>query len=129
MADLSKFQELLNTEDQTSQYDVADIQANTVWGGLAYVLFFLPLIGCPKSSYGKFHANQALLLVIAGIALSIVVGIAGFIPFFIGDILEFVLGLVRTIALLGLGIIGLINGFTGKVKQLPLIGGLVTIIK
>ena len=61
--------------------------------GLSYFLFFLPLIVCPESRYAKFHANQSLLLLITGVAGNVI-----------------------------LGIMGLINGFGGKAKPLPLIG-------
>ena len=82
--------------------------------GLAYLLFFLPLIACPESGYAKFHANQALLLWITGIAGTVILGI---IPI-IGWILMPVFG----ICVLILGVMGLVNGFGGKAKRLPLIG-------
>lgn len=82
--------------------------------GLAYLLFFLPLIACPESRYAKFHANQALLLLITGIVGNVILGI---IPV-IGWMLMPIFG----IGVLILGIMGLVNGFGGKAKQLPLIG-------
>lgn len=88
--------------------------------GLAYLLFFLPLIACPESRYAKFHANQALLLLITGIVGNVILGI---IPV-IGWMLMPIFG----IGVLILGIMGLVNGFGGKAKQLPLIGKF-TIIK
>ncbi|NLL46383.1 MAG: hypothetical protein GX250_06190, partial [Clostridiales bacterium] len=78
------------------------------------LLFFLPLITCPESRYAKFHANQGLLLWIAGIAGTVILGI---IPI-VGWILMPVYGVVILI----LGIMGLVNGFGGKAKPLPLIG-------
>ncbi len=59
-------------------FDPADIEKNKTIAGLAYVLFFLPLIACPDSKFGRFHANQALLLVLVSIAGNIVLR---FIPF------------------------------------------------
>lgn len=35
-----------------------------IWYGLAYIIFFLPLIFIPNSSKGKYHANQGLILLI-----------------------------------------------------------------
>ena len=35
-----------------------DIEKNKVMAGLSYILFFLPLIACPESKYGRFHATR-----------------------------------------------------------------------
>ena len=95
-------------------YTSEDIEKNKTMAGLSYLLFFLPLIVCPESKYAKFHANQALLLLIVGIAGNVILGI---IPV-IGWMLLPVFG----IGVLVLGIMGLVNGFGGKAKRLPLIG-------
>ncbi len=91
-----------------------DIEKNKTMAGLAYLLFFLPLIACPDSGYAKFHANQSLILFIVGVIGNVVLGI---IPI-IGWILLPFFG----VGVLVLGIMGLINGFGGKAKRLPLIG-------
>lgn len=108
----NKNQELGATQENT--YTPEDIEKNKTMAGLAYLLFFLPLIACPESRYAKFHANQALLLLITGIVGNVILGI---IPV-IGWMLMPIFG----IGVLILGIMGLVNGFGGKVKQLPLIG-------
>ena len=95
-------------------YTPEDIEKNKTMAGLAYLLFFLPLITCPESGYAKFHANQALLLLIVAIAGNVILGI---IPI-IGWMLMPVFG----IGVLILGIMGLVSGFGGKAKRLPLIG-------
>ena len=95
-------------------YTPEDIEKNKTMAGLAYLLFFLPLITCPESGYAKFHANQSLILLIVGIAGNVILGI---IPI-IGWMLMPFFG----IGVLILGIMGLINGFGGKAKRLPLIG-------
>lgn len=95
-------------------YMQEDIENNKVMAGLSYFLFFLPLIVCPESGYAKFHANQSLLLLIAGVVGNVILGI---IP-----VLGWMLMPVFGIGILILGIIGLINGFGGKAKPLPLIG-------
>ncbi len=96
------------------QIDQADIDQNKVMGGLAYLIFFLPLLVCPDSQFGRFHANQGLLLLIVGFAGSFILGI---IPIIGWIILPF-FGLAVFI----LAIYGLINGLNGKVKELPLFG-------
>lgn len=108
----NKNQELGATQENT--YTPEDIEKNKTMAGLAYLLFFLPLIACPESRYAKFHANQALLLLITGIVGNVILGI---IPV-IGWMLMPIFG----IGVLILGIMGLVNGFGGKAKQLPLIG-------
>lgn len=110
-----------NTNSQQEEiFDPADIEKNKTMAGLAYLIFFLPLIVCPESKYGKFHANQALLLLIVSIGGNIVLG---FIP-----IIGWILIPLFLIAVCVFGIMGLINGFGGKAKQLPLFGKF-TIIK
>jgi uncharacterized membrane protein len=99
---------------ESASFDPADIEKNKVIAGLSYILFFLPLIACPDSKFGRFHANQALLLLILAIAGNIIltiIPVIGWIllPFF--GILVFVLFLI-----------GLINGLSGKAKELPVIG-------
>ena len=99
---------------QAQEFDAQDIEQNKVMAALAYILFFLPLVACPQSAYGKFHANQGLLLLILGVAGSIVltvIPIIGWILLPIFSLLVFILG-----------ILGIVNGFSGKAKELPVIG-------
>lgn len=107
-------------QSQEDTYTVEDIEKGKTMAGLSYLIFFLPLVACPESKYAKFHANQALLLLIAAIAGNVILGI---VPV-IGWMLMPIFGL----GVLALGIMGLINGFGGKAKRLPLIGKF-TIIK
>ena len=89
-------------------------------GGLAYLIFFLPLIACPQSQYARFHANQALVLVIVAVAGNIILGL---IP-----VVGWIIMPIFSICIVALEIYGLINGFTGKMKKLPVIGS-ITILK
>lgn len=100
-------------------YTPEDIEKNKTIAGLSYFIFFLPLIVCPESAYGKFHANQALLVLIAGIAGNIVLELIPLIGWMLMPIFN--------IGILVLGLMGLINGFGGKAKPLPLIGSFVII--
>ena len=100
--------------------DQADIEKNKTMAGLAYILFFLPLLACPDSKYGRYHANQGLILLIASFAGSFILSI---IP-----IIGWLLLPVFALVVLVFAIMGLVNGFGGKVKALPLIGKF-TIIK
>lgn len=100
--------------NDTQIFNQADIESNKTMAGLAYLIFFLPLIVCPDSLFAKFHANQGLLLLIVGFGGSFILAI---IP-----ILGWILLPFFTLATLGFGIWGLINGLSGKAKELPLIG-------
>lgn len=124
MADMK---EIMNTVDTTGAFDPEDIQKNKWVCALAYIsiLFFLPLVVCPKSKYGKFHANQALVLllvsVVGNVLLAILGALLGIIKMgFLVTIVEAVWGL----ALLLLLITGILNVVSGKAKELPVIGGI-----
>ena len=95
-------------------FDQADIEKNKTMAGLAYLIFFLPLVACPDSPFGRFHANQGLILLILSIAGSIILSL---IPI-LGWLLLPLFGLF----ILALLIIGLVNGLGGKAKELPLVG-------
>ena len=99
---------------QEDVFSVEDIEKNKTMAGLAYLLFFLPLVVCPESKYAKFHANQGLILLITSVAGILILSL---IP-----IIGWVLAPIFSIAVLVLGILGLINGFGGKAKRLPVIG-------
>ena len=100
--------------EDIEKFEQEDIDNNKTMAGLAYLIFFLPLIACPQSQYAKFHANQGLMLFILVAVGNIVLTL---IPI-IGWILLPLFGLIT----LALGILGLVNGFTGKAKRLPIIG-------
>lgn len=114
--------DILNTPDDSANFDTQDVQDNKIWAALSYVgiLFILPLlVNGGKSRYAKYHANQGFILFIAGIVLGIVSGILSLIP-----ILGSILSAVISLATFALMIIGIVNAASGKAKQLPVIGGL-----
>lgn len=119
-----KLQEVI-TENTKDVFDEEDIRQNKTMAGLAYILFFLPLIVCKESKFGRFHANQGLLLLILSaigyIAISIVTTILATITwrlFGFISLLYSVFGLL----ILALAVYGLVNGLNGKAKELPIIG-------
>ncbi len=101
-------------DNQEFVFAPEDVEKNRVISALAYILFFLPLICCPGSPFGKFHANQALMLFIVAWVGNIALR---FIPF-IGAILNPIFGIVVLI----FSIRGLINTLNGQAKELPIIG-------
>ncbi len=79
------------------------------------ILFFLPIIS-EKDDFGTFHANQALLQLLLGIAISIV----SVIP-----ILGWIIGLVGGIASFVFWIMGIISVCKNEMTPLPIIGGII----
>ncbi len=75
-------------------------------------IFFLPLVACKESEYGKFYANQCFLLFIC----DVVAGVLTRIP-----IISY-LGWVIGVVMLVVGIINAINAYNGVRKGIPLIG-------
>lgn len=104
----------LMAKGSTPEFDPGDIEKNKTMAGLAYLIFFLPLIVCPDSKFAKYHANQGLLLLILAFAGSFILS---FIP-----IIGWLLLPLFSLFILVLIIMGLVNGFGGKAKELPLIG-------
>lgn len=94
-----------------------DAEKNKVVAALAYIIFFIPLLVDQKSEFGRFHANQGLVLLLLGIAISIVGSIIPFIGWFV------ILPLGGLLCLV-FAIIGIINAINLKMKELPLIGAI-----
>ncbi|MBE6881423.1 MAG: hypothetical protein IJF04_06965 [Oscillospiraceae bacterium] len=84
-----------------------------------WILCIVTILCAKDDAFARYHANQGLVLLIANIA-SVVAGfILGFIPF-VGGIISWII----SIALFVLMILGIVNAATGKMKPLPLIGGI-----
>ena len=120
---------MMNTNDMTSQFDPQDINNNKGMSVLAYIgfLFLVPLLACPNSKFARYHTNQGLVLFLLEFALGIVTGILGLIPI-AGLIIGGLLSAVGGIFTLVLMIMGIINAAQGQAKELPLIGK-ITLLK
>lgn len=127
MSDLNEdLNQIMNEEtDFTFRYDPEDIARNKVVCALSYlsILFFLPLVVCPTSRYGRFHANQALVLLI--------VSAVGNILFRVSKAILSILHLGWIAGIAGwfwgllvflLMIYGIVHVVNGHAKELPLIG-------
>lgn len=79
------------------------------------ILFFLPLVCCKDSPYGKFYANQGLLIFLISIAASVVL----IIP-----ILGWIACPVIGIADLVFAIMNAVNASKGIRKGIPILGGI-----
>lgn len=123
----NQFNQFQGGSDHTSEFDPQDISDNKVISALSYlgILFFLPLVCCPNSRFGKFHANQGLVLLIVGVILQVISGIVGMILRIVPVLGAIVSGLI--IAVIGIVVLiymvyGLVNTLNGRAKELPIIG-------
>lgn len=103
-------------ENHEKEFSNEDIEKNKIMAGLAYIVFFLPLLSCPDSRFARFHANQSLLILIAGIGGSTILSI---IPLIRRMLLP-----LFSIVVLAAAVICMIGALNGKTKELPLIGRL-----
>lgn len=102
-------------------FDQNDVQQNKTMVLLSAILqifipilFFLPLVCCQNSPYGRFYANQGLLILLIDIAASAVL----IIP-----ILGWIAGPIIGIANLVFAIMNAINANKGIRKGIPIVGG------
>lgn len=88
-------------------------------GALAYVIFFIPLIVRPSSAFGRYHANQGLILfmieILAWLSGSLLVFIPG-----TGFLIKALLNIVA----ISFFVIGVVNASKGEKRPLPVVGGL-----
>ncbi len=118
--------EFTNPQDVSDMFTAEDIEANKVFAALATIpiLFWLPLVAAKDSAYGKFYANQGLILLIAGLVIGVIGGILNIIPI-LGWILSTILSFVPFAGFLFL----LVSVLQGKARRLPVVGGLVEFFK
>ena len=119
----------LDTTDHTAEFEADDIQKNKVMGIFAYIswLVLIPIFAAKDSKWARFHANNGLILAICEIAIWIVFGLLGIIPY-AGFIFWF-LGWLCSLVPIALSVFGIINAAKGKAKELPVIGGKIKILK
>lgn len=89
------------------------------------ILWIIGLVAAPQDSFVRFHVNQGILLFI----LEIITSAAGFILSLIPVIRWFgglVTGALGIFAFV-LFIMGIVNAAQGKMKPLPIIGGITLI--
>lgn len=118
---------LNNTADTTAEFDPADIASNKAMAILSYfgLLVLIPLLAAKNSRFARFHANQGLIMLIAGVVGTIAQRVLGlvlkYIPY-IGGVLAGLIGFAISAVLLVLAVLGIINAAQGKAKELPVIG-------
>lgn len=118
---------LENCADHTAEYDADDITSNRGMAILSYFswLVLIPIIKA-KTPYVKFHANQGLILAIAGTAGYLLVWVlsALFGRVFLLKTIVKLLRLVVYVLIAIFSILGIVNAANDKAKELPIIGGI-----
>ncbi len=110
---------VIKVDDSTQETATPeDIEKNKGMAVLAYILFFIPMLTEAKDSkFAMFHANQSLVLLIAGLAGLFISGIIPILGWLF-------LGPAISIAWIVFLILGIVNASKGEMKELPLIGGI-----
>ncbi len=107
----------------TPSFDSQDVQQNKVLGGLGYLVFFIPMLACPSSKFGRFAANQGLIGLVLMIAVWLVSMILGWIP-----LIGWLVSIAAYLANLLIGLLMLYYTFKavaqGEAKAFPVVGGI-----
>lgn len=96
----------------TSQKDIDENKLMAVLGYLG-LLLLIPLLAKKDSAYAQFHAKQGLVLLIAYFACGIVMMI---------PVVGWIIGTLGMLGCFIFFIMGIVNAFSGKMNELPLIG-------
>ncbi len=117
------FAKLGDTNDTTDTFDPKDIEDNKIYSIFAYLgfLVLIPTLLAQNSPFAKYHANQGLVLLIAELIAAAVSTVLWFIPF-VGMILGLIIGLPLYLCTVVLMVIGILNAYNGKARELPVIG-------
>ncbi len=84
-----------------------------------WILCIVTILCAKDDAFARYHANQGLVLLIANIVVGVANAILAFIPF-VGVIIAWALNIACFVFM----ILGIVNAATGKMKPLPIIGGI-----
>lgn len=119
--------------EETDRFDAVDIQNNKAMAVLSYIgiLVLIPIFAAKNSPYARYHANQGLILLLAGVVWGMFYSIVAvclsilslFLPLLwaISFAVISIFGIL-SLAFLALEIYGIVNAATGKAKPLPVLG-------
>lgn len=104
------------TKDISGRFGTRDIERSRICAALSYLVFFIPLVVFPDDRFGRYHANQALILLLLS---TVGVTLVSLIPY---------VGLFLAVSMLAfcviLGIRGIVLALCKKAKCIPLLGNL-----
>ena len=112
-----------NNSDQQGKGPSNDQTQKKVIFILSYlfgILFFLPLVLYPNDADARFHANQALLILLCAVIGEVVFGILCLIPF-VGVVFGILCGLLGLVVLIAC-IYCMIGVAKGECWELPCLG-------
>ena len=112
-----------NNSDQQGKGPSNDQTQKKVIFILSYlfgILFFLPLVLYPNDADARFHANQALLILLCAVIGEVVFGILCLIPF-VGVVFGILCGLLGLVVLIAC-IYCMIGVAKGECWELPILG-------
>lgn len=104
-------------------FDSQDVAQNKVLGGLGHLVFFLPLLACPSSAFGKHAANQGLIGMILLLACAFMSWVIGWLPI-VGWIIRFALWLVQVVVSLLMIYYTYKAVAQGDSQEFPVVGGI-----
>lgn len=116
-----------NAADETESYESEDISNNRIFAVLGYlgILLVVPIICAPESPFARFHASEAIDLLIFNVVYTIVAVVVTWLCFKVGQALGIIiLGvfLILSIVSLLFWIMGISNAARGQAKEIPFIG-------
>ncbi len=98
------------------EFTKEDIDKNKGMAIIAYLIFFIPLLTEAKESpFVKFHIKQAIILIIAGVLVSVVGSIIPFLGWFL-------IAPIGSLVVLVLWFIGILHAVNGEAKEVPIVG-------
>lgn len=102
-----------------THFDIADCEKNKyiAWPAYLGILFLIPLIIAPTSSFARFHTNQGIVYFI----FSLIAGAAAIAVMRI-PVLGSYCSLAIFILLAVMTLYGVITAVSGKTKRFPIIG-------
>ncbi|SFB89083.1 zinc-ribbon domain-containing protein [Butyrivibrio sp. YAB3001] len=112
------YRQAFDPADHTSDFDPRDIADNKLFAVLPYFTSFMGIVIAllvKESAYTKFHAKNAIRLMIADI-LILIPAIIPILGWFISIVLGIVMFIIRIIAI--------VQVFQGKAKDLPIVGSI-----
>ena len=116
-------------------FDSSDVDQNKFRGGLGYVIPFAPHFLCRDSAFGRYCANQGLILWISVAVVSIAFGLIstllGWIPL-LGWLVHFVVnsaaGVVRLVIFVIMAYYAIMAMKFGRANEVPIVGN-ITLLK
>lgn len=116
-----------NANDETEDYDPADIEENKIFAVLSYlgILILVPIICRPASKFARFHISEAVDLIIFNFLYIVVATIVTLLCFKVGNALGIlILGIFLVVFTISFvfWIIGISNAARGWAKEIPMIG-------